>query len=316
MKKRNNRPPIRATVETAQMDSIERWGNDVETAVKLALEELQLTEDQVTVEVLEEPSKGFFGIGAKLAKVKVTRKVAVPKEEKKGKPEKKNWGPIRKEEVTEEEKAGAGSESRNDRDRKNKNGKNNKNNKNKGGKNGKGGKGKGPESDYTPEPSEEPIVPVVDRSTLKDLEENNEGLVFLKKLIEEMGLDVTAVGMTDGTDLYFFIEGKDSGTIIGKRGATLDAIQYLASLVVNKGEGEYIRVVVDAENYRAKREKSLEKLAMRLGDKVAKTQRSYKLEPMNPYERKVIHSTLQKDPRVTTKSEGQDPSRRIVLEPK
>ncbi|MBF1173560.1 MAG: hypothetical protein HXL92_06270, partial [[Eubacterium] sulci] len=86
------------------------------------------------------------------------------------------------------------------------------------------------------------------------------------------------------------------------------------SLVVNKGNGEYIRVVVDAENYRAKREKALEKLAKRLAEKVVRSRRPFKLEPMNPYERKIIHATLQKDPRVTTKSEGQDPYRRIHIE--
>ena len=131
-----------------------------------------------------------------------------------------------------------------------------------------------------------------------------------------MDIDVTAVGKTDGKDVYMFIDGKDSGTIIGKRGATLDAIQYLTSLVVNKAGGEYVRVVVDAENYRAKREKTLEKLAMRMADKVARSRRSFKLEPMNPYERKVIHATLQKDGRVVTRSEGQDPLRRVVIDVK
>lgn len=309
MKKRNKRPPIRATVDTAQMDSIERWGDDVETAVRMALDELQLTEDQVTVEVLEEPSKGFFGIGAKLAKVRVTRKEVLPKEEKKEKKE-KTWGPIRKEEVTEEEKAGLTGNKKNDRGSKN------------SGRNGKGGKGRNSEKPRKENEAvelgglEEPVVPIVDRASLTNLPEDHEGLAFLKSMISEMELDVETVGMTDGTDLFFFIEGKDSGTIIGKRGATLDAIQYITSLVVNKGEGEYIRVVVDAENYRAKREKSLEKLAMRLADKVARSGRSYKLEPMNPYERKVIHATLQKDSRVNTRSEGQDPSRRVVIESK
>ena len=108
-------------------------------------------------------------------------------------------------------------------------------------------------------------------------------------------LDITA---KEGKDvLYVDIQGKDSGTIIGKRGQTLDAIQYLTSLVVNKEQNAYTRVVVDAENYRAKREKTLELL-----------------EPMNPYERKVIHATLQNHPRVTTRSEGQDPYRRVIIE--
>ena len=84
--------------------------------------------------------------------------------------------------------------------------------------------------------------------------------------------------------------------------------------MVNKDNSNYVRVVVDAENYRAKREKTLEKLANRLADKVVKTKRSVRLEPMNPYERKVIHATLQSNPRVTTRSEGQDPYRRVIIE--
>ena len=110
------------------------------------------------------------------------------------------------------------------------------------------------------------------------------------------------------------ISGKDAGTIIGKRGQTLDAIQYLTSLVVNKNKSEYIRVVLDAENYRLKREKTLEKLAHKLADKVVRTGRNIKLEPMNPYERMIIHSALQGNDKVLTRSEGEDPYRRIVIE--
>ena len=93
-------------------------------------------------------------------------------------------------------------------------------------------------------------------------------------------------------------------------------MQYLASLVVNKDEDKYTRVVVDAENYRAKREKTMEALAQRLASKVSKSKRSVKLEPMNPYERKVIHATLQNHPHVVTRSEGQDPYIRVVIEHK
>ena len=110
------------------------------------------------------------------------------------------------------------------------------------------------------------------------------------------------------------MDGKDSGTIIGKRGQTLDAIQYLTSLVVNKDNEKYQRVVVDAENYREKRERTLEQLANRLADKVIKSRKSVRLEPMNPYERKVIHSTLQSNPKVITRSEGEEPYRRVIIE--
>ena len=298
MKKRQNRIQVKRPSLDAVQNSVEKWGDSIEAAVKLALEELQLTEDQVEVEVLEEPSKGFLGIiGTRLAKVKVSRKEVVeeqpaPKEKK----EKKNAGPIRKEEVTEEEikslREGRGERSD---------------------KSDKRDKKKDKPRKIDKKVSEEPVIPTVDMEALSPLEEH-EGLTFLENVIKEMGLDINVVGKTDGKDLFFFMDGKDSGTIIGKRGATLDAIQYLTSLVVNKEGSDYIRVVVDAENYRAKREKSLEKLAVRLADKVAKTKRSYKLEPMNPYERKVIHATLQKDARIVTRSEGQDPARRVIIE--
>ena len=129
-----------------------------------------------------------------------------------------------------------------------------------------------------------------------------------------MGLELDITAKSGEESLYVDIKGKDSGTVIGKRGQTLDAIQYLTSLVVNKDEEKYIRVVVDAENYRKKRERTLEQLANRLADKVVRTKRPVRLEPMNPYERKVIHATLQSNPNVTTKSEGEEPYRRVIIE--
>ena len=102
--------------------------------------------------------------------------------------------------------------------------------------------------------------------------------------------------------------------MIGKRGQTLDAIQYLTNLAVNKNSEKYMKVVVNAENYREKRENTLEQLAIRLAGKVYKSKKSVRLEPMNPYERKVIHTTLQDDSRVTTKSEGEEPYRRVIIE--
>lgn len=298
MKKRQNRIQVKRPSLDAVQNSVEKWGDSIESAVKLALEELQLTEDQVEVEVLEEPSKGFLGIiGTKLAKVKVSRKVVEEEPAPKEKKEKKVSGPIRKEEVTEEEIKSL-REGRSERTEKPERKDRKRDNKQK----------------KTEEKIEtEPVMPAIDMDSLTDLEEH-EGLTFLQNVIKEMGLEINVVGKTDGKDIFFFMDGKDSGTIIGKRGATLDAIQYLTSLVVNKEGSDYIRVVVDAENYRAKREKSLEKLAVRLADKVVRSKRSYKLEPMNPYERKVIHATLQKDPRIITRSEGQDPARRVIIE--
>ena len=275
----------------------EKWGTDVDTAVELALQELNASKEEVDIEVLEQPSRGFFGIGSKLALVRVSLN---DKEEENKQELAEEIQEISTEdanidgEKVSEKKVEAKQKSPSQKKKK------------------KSMKNDRPRDDENQ--ISEPVIPEIDMTSLNDLEEDNVAFVFLKGLVEEMGIELNIVGKTDGTDLFFLLEGKDSGTVIGKRGATLDAIQYLTSLVVNKGNGEYIRVVVDAENYRAKREKSLEKLAKRLAEKVVRSRRPFKLEPMNPYERKIIHATLQKDPRVTTKSEGQDPYRRIHIE--
>lgn len=275
------------------MNSTEKYGTDVETAVQLAIEELGVGLDDVEVEVLDEPTKGFLGtgLGRKLAFVRVTKKVPDEPEEK---PEKAN----------------------NSKAHKSKGAAKNQAPKAKVAKPKKEEKPEKVEKNYEEEIEKlEHVTPVVDKEALSDLGEN-EGLTFLTDMMKSMNLDVTVEGKTDGKDVFFFVEGKDTGTVIGKRGSTLDAIQYLTSLVINKGGGDYKRVVVDAESYRAKREKTLEKLAMRMADRVAHSGRSFKLEPMNPYERKVIHATLQKDGRVVTRSEGQDPSRRVIIDVK
>jgi spoIIIJ-associated protein len=137
---------------------------------------------------------------------------------------------------------------------------------------------------------------------------------FLREMFVAMGIIVNIDTNLKDKHLFINLSGDDMGVLIGKRGQTLDAIQYLTSLVVNKDKEKYTRVVVDAENYRSKREKTLEALAQRLATKVVKTRKSVKLEPMNPYERKVIHATLQNHPKVVTRSEGQDPYRRVMIE--
>ena len=109
------------------------------------------------------------------------------------------------------------------------------------------------------------------------------------------------------------IEGADTAILIGRRGDTLDALQYLCSLVANKGEKEYIRVSIDTENYRKKREAALTQLAKRIASKVIRYGRSMKLEPMNPYERRILHYALQSNDKVETISEGEDPYRRVVV---
>ena len=109
------------------------------------------------------------------------------------------------------------------------------------------------------------------------------------------------------------IEGDDMGILIGKRGQTLDSLQYLVSLIVNKGIDGYIHVKADTENYRERRKKTLENLARNIAFKVKKTRRPVALEPMNPYERRIIHSALQGDKFVTTYSEGEEPNRKVIV---
>ena len=256
------------------MDFSEKWGTDVEEAVKLALFDLKLTRDEVEVTVLEEPSRGFFGIGSKLAKVRVEKKKV--EEEFKPEPVKETVNIVRPEPKKEkiEEKV----------------------------------------KEFKDKQVAKERIEVTERPDNLVAIDENEATIFLKNVTREMGLELEIKAQGNDDSIYIDIEGRDAGTIIGKRGQTLDSIQYLTSLVVNKGKENYIRVIVDAENYRAKREKTLEALANRLANKVVKTKRSVKLEPMNPYERKVIHAALHDHPKVVTRSEGQDPYRRVVIE--
>lgn len=138
---------------------------------------------------------------------------------------------------------------------------------------------------------------------------------FLNEVFSAMNMEVVISADYDeeNRDLSINLEGDEMGVLIGKRGATLDSLQYLVSLVVNKGRDEYIRVKVDTENYRERRKETLENLAKNVAFKVKKTRRSFSLEPMNPYERRIIHSALQDDKYVTTHSEGDEPNRKVVI---
>lgn len=136
---------------------------------------------------------------------------------------------------------------------------------------------------------------------------------FLKEIFDEMGLSVDFETNLDGNDLTINLVGDDMGIIIGKRGETLDALQYLTSLVVNHRGGSYIKVTLDTENYRIKRQEALRALAIRIAEKVSRTGRRHIFEPMNPYERRVLHATLQSHEVVTTYSIGEDPNRKVVV---
>ena len=138
---------------------------------------------------------------------------------------------------------------------------------------------------------------------------------FLKDVFDAMNIVVVIDVKYDEENRNIDIElsGDEMGVLIGKRGQTLDSLQYLVSLVVNKDEDEYIRVKVDTEDYRKRRKETLENLAKNIAYKVKRTKRPVSLEPMNPYERRIIHSALQNDKYVTTHSEGEEPFRRVVV---
>ena len=276
------------------MEYSEKWGTSVEEAVKLALEDLKLDEDQVEVTILEEPSKGFFGIGSKLAKVRVEKK----KETKADKAAEKYNAEIEEEiEKFENKEKAAEAEVKTEDEAK--------------------PAAEAPAAESAEEEFERELPDINDILKLNvEMEpvEEHAAISFIKEMTEKMGLDLAVTAKKGDGMLYVSIDGKDAGTVIGKRGQTLDAVQYLTSLVVNKDEEKYVRVVVDAENYRTKRGRTLEQLAENLARKVVKNKRSVRLEPMNPYERKVIHATLQGHPKVTTRSIGDEPRRRVIIE--
>ena len=290
------------------MRSSEKWGVDVETAVGLALKDLKLERDEVEVEVLEESSSGFLGIGSKLARVRVTAKEDKGSNAKEkatfddidailaGLPE--NTSSKLPDEVRAKYDKYEAEEREDARARERANAKSRRNSKSKSNK----------KYDLSVEDS------MLFEVKKLDPVEGHPVEAFLRDIADKMGVDLD-FSVKAGKELVFVeITGKDTGTIIGKRGATLDAVQCLASYVVNKENGKYTRVILDAENYRSKREKTLVNLANRLAGKVERTRRSVTLEPMNPYERKVIHCTLQNHPRVKTRSEGKDPYRKVIIE--
>ena len=136
---------------------------------------------------------------------------------------------------------------------------------------------------------------------------------FLNGIFDILGEEVDVAVQTDDDTIKVEFAGPDMGVVIGKRGETLDALQYLTSLVVNRGDSDFKKVSLDAENYREKRNAALESLAHKLAKKVTRTRRSTTLEPMNSYERRIIHSALQDDPYVTTYSVGQGVNRKVVI---
>lgn len=159
------------------------------------------------------------------------------------------------------------------------------------------------------------VIKAAVKETKVEVSLEEKAKVFLRDVFEAMKMEVAIDVKYDDVEKSMDIDlsGEDMGILIGKRGATLDSLQYLVSLVVNKGSENYIRVKVDTENYRERRKETLENLAKNIAYKVKRTKRPVALEPMNPYERRIIHSALQDDKYVTTHSEGEEPFRKVVV---
>lgn len=204
------------------MRSVTVTGKTVEEAMHNALNQLETVEENVDIEVLEEPKKGFLGFGGKPARIKV----------------------VEKPDVLEQTKA------------------------------------------------------------------------FLEKVISNMGVEASIEGVKKDRDLFFTISGEKIAILIGKRGQTLNSLQYLTNLAANRFSDRFVRVVLDAENYRQRREDTLKKLADRLADKAIHTKREVQLEPMPSLERKVIHLYLKDKKGISTHSDGNDPHRRVVIVPR
>lgn len=252
---------------------IEATGRSEEAAIQNALAQLGLDRDSVSVEVLERARNGFLGFGSSPAKVKVTYEVS--QEEAPVSPVEEIFAPAPqpKPAATPARPAEAAP--------------------------------KGPAK------AEAPASPVPGAKP-GDLEERIRA--FLSGLLAHMGVEAAIhVSPKGDNGILVTLEGPKLGALIGHRGETLDAIQQLTNYAVNSGADKRIRVHVDAENYRAKREQSLESLARKVSGKVTKYRRSVTLEPMNAYERHVIHAALQDEPGITTYSIGSEPNRRVVV---
>ena len=295
-------------------ETIRVSGKTLEDAITNATIRLGVTSDNIVYTIIEHESKGFLGIGAKDAvievrakdeadfeaerlKIKAEEDAARAAQEAARKAEEEKEAALRKEmkeeqpvpETSEQEEDPAVEETVEETV---------------------------PETEETSEETYE-AAPGKREREIKPLDDPSEAIAraegFLRDVYQAMDMDVDLVSSYDGEVLNVQMNGDDMGILIGKRGQTLDSLQYLVSLVVNKGSSTYVRVKLDTENYRERRKATLENLAKNIAVKVKKSRQSVYLEPMNPYERRIIHSALQGDPFVTTYSEGEEPNRKVVV---
>ena len=286
--------------------SIRVSAKTLDDAITDALIQLGVTSDKLEYEVIEKGSAGFLGIGTKQAVIEAWRKEEkepeldireLIKEEMSLKPEKLNEkkDPVqpKKEKKEKREKAPAAE------------------------KKARSSKEKPVEvKAEKEETAESASAPVREKQELAKVEEQTIKAVeeFVRDTLKAMNMEVEITSSIDEDGaLCVDMKGGHMGILIGKRGQTLDALQYLANRVANKHQDGYVRVKLDTENYRARREETLKHLAKNIAHKVKRNRRPVALEPMNPYERRIIHSALQSDPYVTTHSEGEEPYRKVVV---
>lgn len=266
----------------------------LDDAITDALVELGVTSDQLDYIVIEKGSAGFLGIGMKQAVIKARRKQEEPVET--AEPEAVAEEPVKEESVKEEP---VKEEKRDNRKKKNRKSSHHKDHRE---------QEEHREAAPAKEKKEVELAPV-EEVTMETCRK------FVQDVLEAMHMEdvqVTASVDEEGA-LAINMDGKDMGILIGKRGQTLDSLQYLTNRVANKMQSGYVRVKLDTEDYRRRRKETLENLAKNIASKVKRTRRTVALEPMNPYERRIIHSALQADPAVTTHSEGEEPYRRVVV---
>lgn len=262
------------------MRTIEATGKTIEDAVRSGLVRLGLMEDEVTIEVLAEPKSGFLGFGSKPAKVRLTEKA-------------KKGGPIYN--IEAEEQKGAPAEEH------------------------EGAEIQPEETAASEELPEEAVQEQADAAAESDKEAFTadeaaaKAKSFLQDVLHNMGIEVMIEKMIKSDKIILHLHGKNLGILIGKHGQTLDALQYLTNLTTNQGEETRHFIMLDVENYRQRREETLKQLAVRLAGRVKRNGEKVVLEPMNGYERKIIHVALQNEAHVRTESEGQDPYRHVVI---
>ena len=295
-------------------------------AITKACIELGVSSDQLDIQVVSEGSSGFFGIGSKPAIIKA-RKVEESSEEKEIEKiiDSVKIDALKEETAKEVQKPAVKSVSKAPETKKETSSEKAKEERQPKPVREKQFREKASKEKPVREQKEKPakektvraakaIEIITDPEEIKDIEER--ALVFLKDVFASMDLgEVTITSKYNTTDgcLEVDFEGEDMGILIGKRGQTLDSLQYLTSLVVNKGKSDYIRVKLDTEDYRRRRKETLENLARGIAYKVKKTRKPVVLEPMNPYERRIIHSALQGNKFVETVSEGEEPYRHVVV---